>query len=214
MVNHSEGQGTVGPGTNLQPEIGRVDGIGPSRIDNDYFGTAFLSRLFGSFPKYIPVAGAAAAPHKDTFCIRPNYRKHAPAKKGGAHDTKGPVTDLTRPGMIRGSQQVEKSLSDFIVGPTRPTRGGDRLRTMLFDDFPHAFTDLREGFIPRNFLPIIFAAIADTFARVIQPARMIKIINHVSASRTAFGNGVRRFCTGKIFIRLDRNQTARIDGGR
>jgi len=115
--------------------------------------------------------------------------------------------------MIGRPQKVKKPLSDLIMGTSRTAGGGNCLRTVLINDLLHAFTDLGQSLVPGNFLPFIFSATADTFARIIQPTGMIKIFNYIAASRAAIGDGIGRFCPRKIFIRLDGDQPSIINAG-
>jgi hypothetical protein len=78
-----------------------------------------------------------------------------------AHHTKRPVADLACTGVVGGAQEIKKSLSDFVMGPTGAAGGCNGFRAVLIYDRVHAASDLNESVIPSYFLPAVFPAPAN-----------------------------------------------------
>jgi hypothetical protein len=88
--------------------------------------------------------------------------------------------------VIRGSEEIKEPLSYLIMGSARPTCSGNGFGTILAKDRFDAAGNLSEGIFPRDLLPGVFSSVSGAFQGVIQPCRMMEILNHVSASGTAF----------------------------
>jgi hypothetical protein len=110
-----------------------------------------------------------------------------------AHHAKRPVADLACTGVVGGAQEIKKPLSDFVMGSTGAAGGSDGFRAMSINDRFQAVSDLKEGVIPGYFLPAVFPPSANTLQRIVQAARMIKILDYIPATGTTLGDGIRRF---------------------
>jgi hypothetical protein len=92
--------------------------------------------------------------------------------------------------VVGGAQEIKKPLSDFVMGPAGAAGGCNGFRAMPINDRFQAVSDLNEGVIPGYFLPSVFTAPANTLQRIVQAARMIKILDHIPATGTTLGDGI------------------------
>jgi hypothetical protein len=107
-----------------------------------------------------------------------------------AHHAERSVADLAGAGVVGGAQEIKKPLSDFVMGPAGAAGGGNGFRTMLIKNRFHAVSDFNESLIPGYFLPAVFPARTNTLQRIVQAAGMIKILDHIAATRTALGDWI------------------------
>jgi len=107
-----------------------------------------------------------------------------------AHDAEWSVTDLACAGVIRGPEEIEESLSDFIVGSSGAARGGYGLGAMVIDNLIDSLPDFRESVVPRNPLPFVFNRELRPASEGSSDVRVIEILHRISSARAAFGNRV------------------------
>jgi hypothetical protein len=113
-------------------------------------------------------------------------------------------------GVVRGPEQIEESLPDFIVGSSGAARGGYGLGTVVLDNFLESRADFAESVIPRNALPLVFTASTGPLERRVQPSGVIEVLHRISPARAAFGDGVGGFCPWERLVRFNGEETISI----
>src|SRR4030042_4216389 len=207
MMNQPEGKRTIRSWSNPEPEIRMVRTVCPSRINHDDLCFMVTLCSLSSSPESIPVTRSSPTPKHDAARMGSDYGKDPPPKKCVPHHTRGPVTDLSSYHMIWRSQDIEKSRSYLIMGSPRSASRGNGLRSILIDDFSQLRTDFCKSFIPWNDMPSILPPFSYALHWVIQPRRMIKILNHCSSSRAPLRNRIGRPCSRKLCVRINRDKT-------
>src|SRR4030043_370019 len=212
MMNHAEGKRTIRTWSNLEPEIRMARTVCPSQINHDDLCFIVTLCFLSSSPEGIPVTRSSPTPKDDATRIGSNYGKDPPPQKCVPHHARGAITDLSSSNMIWRSQDIEKSLSYLIMGSARSAGRGNGLRSILIDDFSQLRTDFCKSFIPWNDMPPILPPFSYALHWVIQPRRMIKILNHCSSSRAPLRNRIGRPCSRKFRVRINRDKTITVHG--